>query len=151
MSRCWAFNTTWSVSSCWACAIGSIPLSHWWWAFASIILEVPLSWWWAWNTIISKAIWWTWACFWGFIPNYFWGRTCTIITNNFSWKLTAWAFMCYVIPSMSRLASNASLIKGIPMFWSITLNTIYSLSNIITLRTTRLLLIFSESIIGHLS
>jgi hypothetical protein len=51
---------------------------------------------------------------------------------------------------MPRLTGDASLRDGIPMLWSITLDTVDSLCSVVTLGTAGLLLILAKSIIGDL-
>lgn len=58
--------------------------------------------------------------------------------------------MSDVVPTMSGFAGDTSLRDGIPMLWSITLDTVDTLSGVVTLGTAGLLLILAQSIIGDL-
>ncbi len=58
--------------------------------------------------------------------------------------------MSHIVPSMPRLTGDTSLRDWIPMLWSITLDTVDSLSSVVTLGTAGLLLVLAKSIIGNL-
>ena len=144
----WAFNAWWSISSSWANTLSSVPDVGWWWAFTGVGSIVPDSWSWAWNTVVTEGVWWAWAGLGSSIPLSLWGWADTVVSNNGSWQFTAWAFVSNVVPSVSWFTSDTSLADCIPMFGSITFNTV-STSDVVSLWAAWLLLIFTKSVVWN--
>jgi len=144
----WAFNTWWSISSSWADALSSVPDAGWWWAVTGVVLVVPDSWGWAWNTVWTEGVDWTVAGLWGGIPLGLWWWANTVGTDDLSWEFAAWALVGNVVPGVSGITNNASLVDGVPVFGGIALDTI-STGNVVSLWAAWLLLIFTKSVVGN--